>query len=58
MLPEHAVMRIYLYGIHGIEGRSNELVILQTIETHCIPILSNAVAAIHVADRETRRKLH
>ena len=30
---------------------------LQLIETHCIPILSYAVDSIHVADRDTRRKL-
>ena len=30
---------------------------LQLIETHCIPILSYAIEVIHVADRDTRRKL-
>ena len=44
-------------AILRIEGRSNELVMLQLIETHCIPILSYAVDSIHVADRDTRRKL-
>ena len=36
---------------------SNELVMIQLLETHCISILSYAIEVIHVADPDTRRKL-
>ena len=44
-------------AILRIEGRSNELVMIQLLETHCISILSYAIEVIHVADPDTRRKL-
>ena len=44
-------------AILRIEGRSNELVMLQLLETHCLSILSYAIEVIHVADQDTRRKL-
>ena len=44
-------------AILRIDGRSQELVMLQLLETHCLPILSYAIEVIHVADQDTRRKL-
>ena len=44
-------------AILRIEGRSNELVMLQLLETHCLSILAYAIEVIHVADSDTRRKL-
>ena len=44
-------------AILRIEGRSNELVMLQLLETHCLSILSYAIEVIVVADERIRRKL-
>ena len=44
-------------AILRIEGRSNELVMLQLLESHCIPVLTYAIEVICVADRDIRRKL-
>ena len=44
-------------GILRIEGRSNETVMLQLLETHCLPILTYAIDVIRVADRDERRRL-
>ena len=46
-----------LNAIVRIEGRSNELVMLQLLESHCLPILTYAIEVIHVSDSDTRRKL-
>ena len=44
-------------GLLRIEGRSNETVMLQLMETHCLPILTYAIDSIHIADRDERRRL-
>ena len=44
-------------AILRIEGRSNDLVMLQLLETHCVSILSYGIEVIHVANADTRRKL-
>ena len=44
-------------GILRIEGRSSETVMLQLLETHCLPILTYTIEVIHVADRDVRRKM-
>ena len=44
-------------GILRIEGRSSEMVMLQLLETHCLPILTYAIDVITVANRDERRKL-
>ena len=56
---DEKVMSFYrsFNAIFRIEGRSNEMVMLQLIETHCISILSYAIEVIHVADEDLRRKL-
>ena len=46
-----------LNAIMRIEGHSNELVMLQLLEAHCLPILTYAIEVLHVADSEIQRKL-
>ena len=44
-------------GILRIEGRSCETVMLQLLESHCLPILTYAIDVIVVANRDERRRL-
>ena len=44
-------------GILRIDGRSNETVMLQLLESHCLPILTYAIDVISVASRDERRRL-
>ena len=44
-------------AILRIDGKSNDMVMLQLIESHCIPILSYAIEIIHIANRYERRQL-
>ena len=44
-------------AILRIDGRSDEIVMLQLLESQCISILTYAVEVIHVADRDRRRRL-
>ena len=44
-------------AILRIEGRSNDLVMLQLLEAHCVSILSYGIEVLHVANADTRRKL-
>ena len=44
-------------AILRIEGRSEELVMLQLLESHCVSILSYAIEVISVSDRDMCRKL-
>ena len=44
-------------AILRIDGRSDEMVMLQLMESQCISILTYAVEVIHVADRDQRRRL-
>ena len=46
-----------LNSILRVEGRSNDLIFLRLIETHCLPILTYAIEIVHVADRDERRSL-
>ena len=39
------------------EGRSDDMILLRLIESHCVPVLSYAIEIIHVADRDERRSL-
>ena len=43
--------------IFRIEGKSDDLIMLNLIETHCIPILTYAIEVIVVSDRDIRRQL-
>ena len=44
-------------GIFRIEGRSNDLMVLKLVESHCIPILTYGIEVIFVANSDTRRQL-
>ena len=44
-------------AIFRIDGRSNDMVMLNLIEAHCIPLLTYAIEVIHVANRDERRQL-
>ena len=44
-------------SILRIDGRSDDLIMLRLLETHCVPILSYAIEVIFVSDRNERRKL-
>ena len=40
-----------------IDGRSDEMVMLQLLESQCVSILSYATEVIHVSNRDERRRL-
>ena len=44
-------------NILRIEGRSNDLLILQLIESHCIPVLTYGIETIVVANQDIRRQM-
>ena len=44
-------------GILRIDGRSNETVMLQLLEAHCLLILTYAIEITHIANRDERRRL-
>ena len=46
-----------LNSILRVEGRSEDMILLRLIESHCVPILSYAIEIVHVADRDERRSL-
>ena len=46
-----------LNSILRIEGRSDDMILLQLIETHCVPILTYAIEIVEIANRNERRSL-
>ena len=44
-------------SIFRIDGRSNDMVMLNLIEAHCIPLLTYAIEIVYVANRDERRQL-
>ena len=44
-------------AILRIDGRSDDLVMLQLLETHCVPLLTYAVEVTRVLDRDEKRQL-
>ena len=44
-------------AIFRIDGRSDDLVMLRLVETHCVPLLTNAIEVIHVVNADERRQL-
>ena len=46
-----------LNSILRVEGRSQDMVLLNLIEAHCVPILAYGIETIVVADRDERRSL-
>ena len=46
-----------LNSILRIEGRSNDMILLHLIETHCVPILTYSIEIVHIVNRDERRSL-
>ena len=46
-----------LNSILRVEGRSDDMILLQLIESHCVPILTYAIEVTYVANRDERRSL-
>ena len=46
-----------LNSILRIDGRSNDMILLQLIETHCVPNLSYAIEVVHIANRDEKRSM-
>ena len=46
-----------LNSILRVEGRSDDMVLLRLIESHCVPILSYAIETTDVSNRDERRSL-
>ena len=44
-------------AILRIDGRSNDMVMLHLMETHCVPLLTYAIEIVHVVNRDERRQL-
>ena len=44
-------------AILRIDGRSNDMVLLRLIETHCVPLLTYAIEIVNVLNRDERRQL-
>ena len=44
-------------AIFRIDGFSNDSVMLRLVETHCVPLLTNAIEVIHVVNQDERRQL-
>ena len=46
-----------LNSILRVDGRSGDVILLQLIETHCLPILTYAIEVLHVSNRDENRSL-
>ena len=44
-------------SILRIDGKSNDMVMLRLLESHCVPILTYAIEIVHVSNRDERRQL-
>ena len=44
-----------LNAILRVEGRSDDMILLQLLESHCVPILTYAIETIHVTNRDEKR---
>ena len=44
-------------AILRVEGRSDDIVMLHLLETHCVSLLTSAIEIIHVSDRRKRQKM-
>ena len=40
-----------------MDGRSGDVILLQLIETHCLPILTYAIEVLQVSNRDENRSL-
>ena len=46
-----------LNSILRVDGRSGDVILLQLIETHCLPILTYAIEVLQVSNRDENRSL-
>ena len=46
-----------LNAILRVEGRSDDMILLQLLESHCVPMLTYAAETVHVSDRDDKRSL-
>ena len=46
-----------LNSILRVDGRSDDMVLLQLIETHCVPLLTYGIEVVRVFDRDENRSL-
>ena len=44
-------------SILRIDGRSNDMVMLHLLETHCVPLLTYAIEVVEIMNRDERRQL-
>ena len=44
-------------AILRIEGRSDDMIMLRLLESHCVPVLSYAIEVIDVINRDEKRSL-
>ena len=44
-------------SILRIDGRPNDMVLLNLVETHCVPLITYACEVIHISNRDDRRQL-
>ena len=44
-------------SIFRIDGKSNDMVMLRLLESHCVPLLTYAIEVTHVINRDERRQL-
>ena len=44
-------------SILRIDGKSNDIVMLQLLEAHCVPVLSYAIEVVDVINRDEKRSL-
>ena len=44
-------------SIFRIDGRSNDMIMLQLVESYCVPVLTYGIEVIRVCNRDERRQL-
>ena len=44
-------------AILRVDGRSDDIVMLRLLETHCVSILSYAIEVVHIVDRRQKSKM-
>ena len=46
-----------LNSILRVDGRSDDMIMLRLIETHCVSLLSYAIEVVHIADKKQTSKM-
>ena len=46
-----------LNSILRIDGRSNDMIMLRLLETHCVPLLTYGIEVVHIADSREKSKI-